>query len=180
MAQLDFEQNWPALSNGPIAFTTGTVNFIPIYINDSLSWKTLNVGLANGANSSATLTLSAGLYSLIGSTLTLLNSLSGTQVVSPAGIALTISGYLSASATSASSNILKGQYWLGLLIATSNHSSLSYVGATRMTGVTAPWPSFVQGRLTASSTSSLPASVATSNLDMTGISMANPTILLTA
>lgn len=184
--QLNFEHNWPSLGPDTIALTVGTINFVPIYVNDSLSWKTLNVGMFRTVLLSGSLSLSAGLYSRTGATLTLLNSISGT--FSHTTDNNNRFGYVSLAVTSATSNILRGQYWIGLLISTTASATslvpYLYYGVARMASgagaITAQWPSFVQGRLTSVSTNALPASLLTSDLDQTNISMASPTILLTA
>lgn len=175
MAQLNFEHNWPALGNDAFAFTNATLCIVPLFINDSISWRTVNVGVAEAGT--GTVSLSVGLYSLTGSTLTLLNSISGTKASAPGGN--TFFGYMSLTVTSASSNITGGQYWLGLLMSTAG-GNVSYRGAAQVSGVVAQWPSFVQGRLTSVSTAAMPTSLLTSDLDQAGISMATPSILLTA
>lgn len=184
MAQLNFAQNWPALGPNSITFTVGTLNVVPIYIDDNISWQTVNIGMLR-SGISGSLSLSVGLYSLTGATLTLLNSISGT--FSNTTDNNNRFGYVSLTATSATSNIVGGQYWLGLLISTTASTSTAtpyfYRGVAAMagaSGITSPWPSFIQGRLTSVSTNAMPTSLLTSDLEQSDISMASPAILLTA
>ena len=172
MAQLNFHINIPVLHReSSSAMSNGTLRFIPICPSDSISIGTLNIMNARAAG---TKTLSIGLYSLTGSTLSIANSWSATISGS------LVQNYVSLTATSATQNITPGNWWLGMLISTSGTSNFSLVGQTIINPANAFPGGFVQGIMT-DSTNALPSSYATSNLDITGNdAFMVPYIILTA
>lgn len=183
MPQLNFEYNLGALMNrfqeiSVSSNNVGSVRLFPFLIHDSISWNTINIALrGSGAAGGGSLTLSIGLYSLNGSTLSLANSASQ-QLTGPSGGS---EGYHSIVNTSATQNITPGTWWLGFNISNSNWNNVSYLGGNMTFGIGNAFPgSFIGGRMTVSS-SVLPASVATSDLDITGNdAMFVPYIILSA
>lgn len=177
MAQIDFAYNTALILHvqGRTVISDGTLSFYPFNFWDSISFASVNFYLRN-TNSNATYTFSLGLYSLTGSSLSLANSASATMSISS-----NVSQFwLSITATSATQNITPGTWWLGFVGRSGGHSQLSITGITRLNAGNAFPGAFVGGRMT-ESTASLPASYATSNLDITG-SDAHfvPTIYLSA
>ena len=175
MAQLNF-YSFPQAHGGvnKLSISVATLFVRPMTLFDSLSWRTINLALEwdLGAGT-VTLSMSIGLYSLTGSTLSLANSISGTTSRSNDAI-----GYFSMNATSATQNITPGNWWLGML-GSYGASSISMYGQSRNPGNAFPG-AFINGRMTAS-TNALPGSIATSDLDITGSdAMHNPFIILTA
>ncbi len=173
MAQLDFHVNFPGIVSETLAVASnGTLSFVPMSPSDSVSFNKLNFYMSAGSN--ATFTLSIGLYSLTGSTLSITNSMSRSITLS------NFRGYVSLSATSVAQNITPGTWWLGLLVSTGGNSSVAFVGQSFVNPGNAFPGGFIGGRMT-DSTNALPASYATSNLDVTGTdAMSVPTIILTA
>lgn len=173
MGQLNYYINQPApntIHNWQIS--NGILSFSPITPTDSISIGTINF-LYSAAN--GTKTLSVGLYSLNSSTLSIANSWSGT-INTSVGTAR----YVSLSATSATQNITPGTWWLGILISTSGTAALSLYGQTSLNPQNAFPGAFIQGIMT-DSTAALPASIATSDLDITGgETLYVPHIIMTA
>lgn len=175
MGQLLFEQNMQLL-NSPnlLTINNGSLSFFPFNIRDSISFGTLNF-LMGKTNNNVTFTMSVGLYSLTGSTLSLTNSIS--ETFSSTNVVQKF--YMSLTATSAAQNITPGTWFLGMLVSTGGNSDLSLNGATINPGNAFPG-AFIGGAMT-DSTNALPSSYATSNLDITGSNPVSvPLILLTA
>ena len=171
MGQLLFQQNIIA-SNEQITINNGSISFFPFNIYDSLSLSVFNC-LFLGSNANKTVSLSIGLYSLNGSTLSLSNSISGTRSQSDNNV-----WYASMTATSATQNITPGTWWFGILASTGGNSSVAFIGQTKANAANAFPGGFIGGRMTASS-NALPSSYATSDLDITGNdAMAVPMIIL--
>src|SRR3990167_7544275 len=160
MAQLNFHKNlpMPPIIDDSIAASNGTLSFSPFYPSGSISWATINFLISYASSNK---TLSVGLYSLTGSTLSLANSASRSVNSSFNRI------YISLTATSATQNITPGNWWLGLLISTAGTSGFAFAGQTRIDPSNAFPGAFIGGRMT-DSTNALPASYATSDLDTTG------------
>ena len=173
MAQLNFHCNYPVLHGGfENAISNATLTFVPISPSDSISWATANIIAGNGGT--GTRSLSIGLYSLTGSTLSLANSISGSKDASFAV------GYFSLTAISAAQNITPGNWWLGMMISTAGQSNFTIRGNNQINPANAFAGGFIQGRMTVS-TSVLPSSYATSDLDTTGSdAFFTPIIILTA
>ena len=175
MPQLDFEYN-ELLQDVQVRhqFSIGTLKIIPMMIRDSISLGTINL-LGRATNTSLTLSLSIGLYSLTGSTLSLANSVFGSH-----GININGATWLSFTSTSATQNITPGTWYFGLLGSTSNTNAISLLGNSLASGQNNFPGAFVGGRMTAT-TGALPASIATSDLDIAGgDAMASFMILLSA
>lgn|SRR3990167_8642430 len=164
MPQLSFIQNYNFVIAQNILVSGGSLTFIPYEIWDSISFKTLNLLFLHGTSSTFSHTISLGLYSLTGSTLSLANSISGNFT----GTNSTGHYWQSFTGTSATQNITPGIWWWGVLISTGN-ASIRIVGAG--TGGRNPQNAFpggfIGGAMTAS-TSALPTSYATSDLDIAG------------
>jgi hypothetical protein len=166
MAQLNFAKNLQYPPNDNMAIAAATMSFVPINLVGSISFLTMNLLMNYGATASQT--MSIGLYSLNGVSLSLVNSISGSDTC-PAAI-----HYMSLTATSATSNIIPGTWWLGLLIS----NTCSLYGAFTLNPTNAFPGGFIQGRMKAS-TSALPANIEISNLNVTGSgTMFSPYILL--
>lgn len=174
MPQLNFEYNWPSLGGlQAYVVSNGTMSYLPINIRDSISWATINFIMSIAGGAGATKTISLGLYSLTGSSLSLANSASVTRTANQAI-------YVSLSDISAAQNITPGTWFLGLLGSTSGSSDWSIWGQSSRSFGNAFPGSFIGGVMT-ESTNALPSSYATSNLDITGSdAMFVPLILLTA
>lgn len=170
MPQLNFEYNFPVLQgNATRTFVSRTPFFFGFNIADSISWVNFNfIGAAGGADGS---TVSIGLYSLNGSTLSLANSAS-------INITLAAVGWLSVTDTSATQNITPGTWYFGINL--NSGAALILQGQTDVNPGNAFPAGFIGGVATAT-TASLPTSIATSDLDITGNdAMFVPYIILTA
>ena len=175
MPQLNFEYNLGALLNNKLGIGQASLSFFPLNIRDSISWATMNIVLSQSAAGGKTNSVSIGLYSLNGSTLSLANSISASQTFN-AGVEY----YMSLTATSTAQNITPGTWWFGFLISTSGANRSLIGGRAGALGENAFPGSFIGGRMTAS-TAALPATVATSDLDITDSdAMFVPYILLSA
>lgn len=181
MVQLKFTQNIPYLPQGTIAAPVATVNFFPQNFNGHISLLTVNFAHQVSISTTKTFgyTVSLGLYSLTGSTLTLVNSLSESYSKTKAGGNTTYYSYFPITAISAASVITPGTWYWGLLHSTASTGGLSLVGAfTQNPGNNFPG-GFIGGSMT-ESTTALPASIETSNLGIAGsAAMFEPYILIT-
>ena len=176
MAQLDFYTNLPNIENGIFGISNGTLSFIPLNLANSISWATLNFLICQTSAASKTLSLSIGLYSLTGSTLSIANSISRSVTYGTSAQSI----YLSMVGTSATQNITPGTWWLGLLASTAGANAFSFFGQTSVNPTNAFPGGFIGGRMTAS-TAALPSTYATSDLDITGNDAMNvPLIILSA
>lgn len=174
MAQINFNQNWNyGIAGSAFQVSNGTLTFFAFNVLDSVSWN--NVNLVGSMGASAQLTYSLGLYSMNGGTqLSLVNSGEGSFSLS-AGHRV----YLSLSSTSATSNLTPGTWYAGIVGLTGSVAQFSLFGAGFNPG-NAYTGAFLNGRMTAS-TNALPATYATSDLDITGIdAMSFPYLLITA
>lgn len=170
--QLQFFENFPGhLGDAFVAYSQRTISVHAVYIPLSLSFNNV-VALLSESNAGSA-TLQFGLYSLNGSTLSLANS---------AGASITMANALSwrSFVTSASQNITPGQWYFALNISSGGASSLSFLANSSFNAVNVIPGSFLMGRVTAS-TAALPASIATSDLDITGSdALRQPYIIITA
>ena len=174
--QMDFAYNLPnfAASNNLPVISQGTIRFIGFNFPGSISLRTINFNV-NGSDANRTLSLLLGLYSLNGNTLSLANSISGTVRASQNGLY-----FLPLTATSSAQNITPGTWYFGLLCTISSNTNLSFRGITLST-INNAFPGAFYAGLMTDSTSALPASYATSDLDITGgDEVAIPMILLSA
>lgn len=171
--QLNFHANYKALIGGNnYVVSNGTLFFFPFVLLSSISLGILNF---KGSASSGTKTLSIGLYSLNGVSLSLANSLSGAFNSS-----ITHNRYFSLTATSATQNITPGNWWWGFLLSTAGASNFSLEAQSSVNAGNAFPGSFIGGIMTAS-TNALPTNYATSDLDITGSdALTIPTIILSA
>lgn len=162
-----------------VSFSNGALSFVPFNIVDSISWINLNF-LVRGAGpggSTRTVSISVGLYSLSGSTLSLANSISGTNTNNLSGGNLK---FISLTATSATQNITPGTWWLGFLASTSGQTNLSLFVQSQINPANAFPGGFIQGRMTVT-TNAPPATYATSDLDITGnVAFTYPELILSA
>lgn len=174
MAQLNFVYNLPLMNNRTQSVGNGTLKFTPINVGDSISFLTINL-LLQGSSADRTVTCSLGLYSLNGSTLSIANSMSATSSMNNAVIR-----FMSLTATSAAQNITPGTWYFGLIFSTGGNANFSLFGNSSFSAENAFPGGFIGGNLTAS-TDGLPASVATSDVDITGNDFFfEPMILLSA
>lgn len=159
MVQISYWANLSHLANQQsLTINNGSVTFFPMNFYESISLATVNVGIQHAANNS-TVTLQLGLYSLNVSTLSLANFISGTTNETNGN-----NYWASITATSSAQNITPGTWWWGLRMSVAN-GTLRLFGNTVSANNSFP-SAFVGGAMTAS-TSALPSSVATSNLDVT-------------
>lgn len=178
MPQLNFAENFPSSMNSHyLSISDGTLSFVGFNILNSISFLTLNLPVIKGSQS-LSYTFYGGLYSLTGSTLSLTNSIS--VAFSSTTHAANRAFYVTLTATSATQNITPGTWYWGLLARTDGNTNVGFIAQTNINAGNAFPGGFIGGRMT-DSTSALPASYATSNLDITGNDATNvPVILLTA
>lgn len=161
MAQLNFHQEYYITPTIITGISDGTLSFVPLNIRDSVSLNTVNMWISF-SSAAQTHTFNIGLYSLTGSTLSIANSISGTISASN-----NQRRYISFTATSATQNITPGTWWFGLLIRTSGNANISLDAANIINAQNAFPGAFTGGRMSVS-TNAIPASIATSDLDITG------------
>lgn len=181
--QLQFFRNFPAHIVGSALVSLNTLSFQAVNIPLSLSFNYPVIIVRAGANNatrSGSATANLGLYSLNGSTLSLANSASSSITW---GGAVTFTSWLS-MATSATQNISPGAWYLALVFSSATNNAgaslfAPYANSSRNPENAIPG-GFLMGRMTAS-TGALPASIATSDLDITGSdAMRQQYIIITA
>ena len=171
--QLQFFENFPGhLGAGFIARSNGTLSVHAVNIPLSLSFN-YPVILVSRPNSGGQQTVRFGLYSLNGSTLSLANSASNSISFSNAISWISM-------VTSATQNITPGAWYFALQFESSQTSDLSMYANSSINPGNAIPGGFLMGRMTAS-TNAIPASIATSDLDITGSdAIRQPFIIVTA
>ncbi len=173
--QLSFAQNINQIGPGPVVISNGTMSFIGWNLRASISFLTLNMGISQAT--AATQTISVGLYSLNGVSLSLANSIStATSLSNSSGY------YASFTSASATQNITPGTWYWGLLVSTSGNSGISFYG-NQSSNIAAnnAFPGAFIGGIMTESTAALPTNIATSDLDITGSDATGvPYILLSA
>lgn len=134
-----------------------------IYIPGSISFNNVAVLISRSSNGSKTLSLSFGLYSLNGSTLSLANSASFNQTATTTAVSW------QTLITSATQDITPGNWYFAFLsksVGTGNF--LQYGGVVgKAIGIGAHGGAAVRGILTVTDTV-LPTSIATSNMQVEG------------
>lgn len=179
--QLQFFENFAGRVNaGNLEYSNATLSLQAVNIPLSISFNNVAVlmSVSSAALSALSGTLQFGLYSLNGSTLSLVNSASQ-------DIQHTNSAYSwYTMVTSATQNISPGAWYYGLNFFTggiaTNHSSVSFLGNSSINPGNAIPGGFLVGRMTASTTG-MPASIAISDVDITGSdAMRQPYIIITA
>ena len=180
--QLQFFENFPvhygqAFLNKSIA--TLSVHAVNIPLSLSFNSPLILLSHSDDGINLGTRSFSFGLYSLTGSTLSLANSASGEF-----DVPLVASNFNSwhSMVTSATQNITPGAWYFALNFQTSgvNANNFSFYGNSTAAPVNAIPGKLVMGRMTVS-TGAMPASIATSELDVTNSdAIRQPYILLTA
>jgi len=180
--QLQFFENFPGKNMTMIGFSSGFLSVHAVNIPLSLSFNNVLV-LHSFTNSTGTtgrtITNLFGLYSLNGSTLSLTNSASTTFTYSGGGGGTFASINWVSMVTSATQNITPGPWYLAFCHLHTGEGALTYYGNSSINPANAA-PALIRGRMTAS-TNAIPASIATSDLDITGSdAMRQPYIIITA
>lgn len=176
--QLQFFENFPGkhgVANN--AYSNGTLSVHAVNIPLSISFNNvvMLMSVSSDALSNFSGTLQFGLYSLNGSTLSLANSASAANLI------ITTAYSWISMVTSATQNISPGAWYFAanLFSGVGDHTSVSLFGNSSLNIGNAP-PVFVRGRMTAS-TNAMPASIATSDMDITGSDATRqPYIIITA
>lgn len=173
MGQLDFHYNY--LADGDAAsHTNGMMRFFAYNIIDSISFKSAQIWHRKAATAMS-ITLSLGLYSMNGSTLSIANSGSLTYT----NAAFATSQILAFKNSSVAQNITPGTWYFGVLASLSSITRISFEGFSINPTNDFPGP-FIGGIMTVS-TAALPATYATSDLDLAGNeAVFTPKIILTA
>ena len=176
--QLQFFENFPGhlgALNAGISDNTLSVHAVNIPLSISFNNVVVLLAKTDGPPSANTNEYSFGLYSLNGSTLSLANSASASTVFG--GVNAT--SWLS-FATSATQNITPGAWYFALLVNNSSGPNNALYGNSSINPANAIPGGFLMGRMTAS-TGAMPASIATSDLDITGSDATRqPYIIITA
>lgn len=162
--RLNIFGNYPVLDNIVIntLINTGSLDIGAFIVEGSISFNNVAVIVSQG-HTSASVTYSFGLYSLSGSTLSLANSASRAFNTNANGLSwLTL-------ATSVAQDITPGIWYFGFLSSTSGQNSFSLVQSSWNGGETNDphGGPFFRGRYS-TSISSLPASIATSDMVIEG------------
>lgn len=171
--QLQFFENFPGhLGQAHVAYSNGTLSVHAVNIPLSISFNNV-VALISRPNSGGSHTLQFGLYSLNGSTLSLANSASQSIAFSSAISWISM-------ITSATQNIAPSAWYFAFNILSGGTSDLSFYANSSVAPANAVPGGFLMGHMTAS-TNAMPASIATSDLDITGAdAVRQPYIILTA
>lgn len=173
--QLQFFENIPAaLVGGEAGYNNGILSVHAVNIPLSISLNTLAFLISQNNTQGRTFTYRFGLYTLNGATLSALNSGSATNTF--------VNGFSWVSMTNFSSaqNISPGPYYLGFLMNSAGNSSASFEGGAANNVFNAIPGGFMSGVMTVS-TAAIPASIATSALDITGNdAMGQPYLIITA
>jgi hypothetical protein len=173
---LDFWQNIPTLP-GPSAVLAGSsMRVLPFNLPDTINLGTFQMFLVNGVGA-GNITYRCGLYSLNASTLSLENSWSFTLALpngAPDG------GYRSCSTFSKTQNITPGTWFIGMLESKGGANGGNILVGGDPDQANAFPGKFIGGLLTVTS-SSVPVSVATSDISQTASNaMAWPYIIISA
>jgi hypothetical protein len=179
MGQLNFAVNGGLAAPNVFNFSNGTLYFFPVLLTDNLSLSIVNVltDIAGVAGGTRTVSISIGIYSLTGSTLSLANSISGTRTGTVQG---GNPSYISLTAISAGTNLSAGNWWFGIVYSSSGNNTARFRVFGSANAANAFPGSFIGGAMTAT-TNAPPSSVATSDLDIIGTEMIfQPVIILSA
>ena len=164
--QLQFFENFPGKHGGALLLASlNTLSIHAVNIPLSLSFNYPVIGWGRGASTSGSgaATFSLGLYSLTGSTFSLANSASA----SDSFVSCSANYFVWVSLiTSATQNISPGPWYFAYNIRQAGGAIGNFYGVNPVNPVNAN-PAMIRGRMTAS-TNALPASIATSDLDITG------------
>ena len=177
--QLQFFENFPGhVGAGNLAYSNGTLSVHAVNIPLSISFNNvvMLMSVSSAALSNFSGTLQFGLYSLTGSTLSLANSASAANLI------ITTAYSWISMVTSATQNISPGAWYFAanLFTGVGDHTSVSLYANSSINPVNAIPGGFLMGRMTAS-TNAMPASIATSALDITGSDAGrHPLIIITA
>ncbi len=170
--QLQYFENIPGKDLFQIGVSFATLSVHAVNIPLSVSFNNLAV-LGQGLIATGSVTMHFGLYSLNGGTLSLANSASGSatyESTSPQWISF---------ATSATQNISPGAWYFAVNKPGDNVSQLILHGNSSGGPLNAQ-PVFIRGRMTVS-TAAMPATIATSELDITGSDASRqPYVIITA
>lgn len=179
-ARINIFENYPLIHK--LGFdnvnTNGGLRIHGVNIPGSISFNNIAMGFSASGTTAKTMTISFGLYSLNGSTLSLANSASTlTSPTANTGLWIILE-------TSATQDITPGSWYFGVVISTSSNSRMSLL-----------YPQFDQSNLVSQSaaggffagyatTNGLPASIATSDFSVPGQSAApaysHPCIIISA
>lgn len=181
MPQLNFNYNYPYPAVDSMTVNAGTLTFVAFNVWDSISLNTINllVNIASNSQSTRTISASLGLYTLTGSTLSIANSISGSITIRTSDGSVRL--YMSLIDVSATSNLTPGTYFWGFLLSSSGGGNVFMLAHTNDLNPANAFPGgFIGGAMT-NSTSVLPSSVATSDLDVTGQdAMSVPYLIISA
>ena len=176
MPQLNFVQNMEYQAGLACILTNGTLIMNPFNLQDSISFSCINFYGRLTSNANRTFTVSVGLYSLTGSSLSIANSASLSSSGGSQGAM-----YFSMTNTSATQNITPGTWYFGVLVSTSGVSQIEFHGGNLKGTPGNAFPGIFVGGILTVSTAVLPVSIATSDFDITGTpEMSSTFILLTA
>ena len=176
--QLQFFENFPGhFGAAHVVMSNATLSVHAVNIPLSISFNNVVFLYSIASLSSRTHTFHFGLYSLNGSTLSLANSASATISVSSNEAVISWVSMI----TSATQNITPGAWYFAFNRAsTSNVSGGAILANSSINPGNAIPGNFLMGRMTASTTA-MPASIATSDLDITGSdAIRQPYIIITA
>ena len=164
-ARLNILENFPLLhSNSNNVVNANSLSIQGVYIPGSISFNNLAVIISGSGGVSENFSLSLGLYSLNGSTLSLANSASRATALT---LNQTMFSWLT-MATSATQDITPGNWWLGIVVSTSLGSSFSLIRCRGATISNAIYGGpFIRGSYS-TSTNGLPISMITSDLSKEG------------
>lgn len=165
--QASFFENFALNQATNSAFdSAGRLMMQAVYVPGSISFNNVNVIVQASGTTAKTLTISFGLYSLNGSTLSLANSASKSS-----NFTTNATSFISLI-TSAAQNITPGIWYFAYISSTSSNGSMSFIVNNPQVGVEASvgyGGPFFRGHFS-TTTNAFPASIATSNMSKEGVS----------
>lgn len=176
--QLQFFENFPGrLANATYLGSDAFMSLHAVNIPLSLSFGKVAIFVSHTGTAGRTVSLNFGLYSLNGGSLSLANMASTTTGWTNNQTEVV---WISMN-TSATQNISPGAWYFGFVPDSSQgNPNIPFLGNSSINPINAIPGGFLMGRLTAS-TAALPASIATSDLDITGNDATRqPYIIITA
>ena len=165
------QANYNYVPGNNVSVSDANLYMFPFEIKETVQLLTLNLAKSE-ENSAKTVSHYLGIYSLNGVSLSIANSLTVTTPL------LDNLVWFSFTNTSIVQTLTVGNWWLGYLMSTSSNSNISLRGGFTVNPVNSFPGSFIGGRLSVT-TSGLPASVATTDFDITGSdAMGTPIIVI--
>ncbi len=170
-----------------LAHANGTAQSIPatsllmraFNVYETVAMGTLQLVVSHGSSGTRSHTVSIGIYSRTGDTLTLVNSVSSSSIKTTIGSGL----YFTMTNFSSAQTLDPGTWYIGILTSGTGGatSNMSFMGAPTDNQFTGNEPGFFRGAYSSATTNALPVSGLTSDFSTFGTSSKfTPYILITS